>query len=163
MPTVNINLTPEQARLVNKTAKERGFANRSEFFRALLRFVFFNKPRVIKNLETAEFEQPAASPLTLEEIKKRVAPILKKNDVEFAGIFGSYARGDARPDSDLDLLIRYKPDTSKSLFDLVGLQRILAEALGVKVDLGVEGSIDELVKPNVEKDIQVLYGQRRDI
>lgn len=149
MPTVNINLTPEQARLVNKTAKERGFANRSEFFRALIRHTFFGD----------DFKKPAPQVLSLDEIKKKVIPILKKNDVEFAGVFGSYARGGARPDSDVDLLIRYKDIKTKSLVNLIGLENNLSEQLGKKVQLVTEGAVHPDIKNSIINDLIILYGQ----
>jgi predicted nucleotidyltransferase len=48
-------------------------------------------------------------------------------------VFGSVARGDARPDSDVDLLVDVEP--TRSLFDLAGLFMELQEILGVRVDL----------------------------
>ena len=99
----------------------------------------------------------------LKYIEKRIIPILKRNDVEFAAIFGSRARGEARSDSDLDIIIRYNEFKRKSLFDLIGLEQELGDTLGIKVDLGTEGSLHPLVKPNVEKDLKVLYGQRHAV
>lgn len=59
MRNVNINLTTEQAILVEEAAKKRGFANRSEFFRALLRYVFLYSPEVLKKLDSFVFEEPS--------------------------------------------------------------------------------------------------------
>ena len=69
----------------------------------------------------------------LRRIKRTALPILKKNDVIRAGLFGSYARGDARKGSDIDLLIQF--GGNKSLFDLSGLKIELEEKLKKKVDL----------------------------
>ncbi len=63
----------------------------------------------------------------IDEVKKIVAKekdeIRKQFKTEIIGIFGSYARGDNNPDSDLDLLIDL--DASATLFDLVGVQLFL--------------------------------------
>lgn len=153
MPTVNISLTAEQAKLVNKTSKERGFANRSEFFRALIRHTFFGN----------DFQKPITKspPIpTLDEIKKKIAPILKKNDVEFAGIFGSYARGEAAPESDLDLLVKLKDEAKMSLLDVIGIENKLSDRLGIKVQLVTVDAIHPYIKDSVEKDLILLYGQR---
>ncbi len=58
MKNLNINLTKEQATLVDRTATRQGFANRSEFVRALLRYVFKAKPEILTQLDTALFELP---------------------------------------------------------------------------------------------------------
>lgn len=54
-------------------------------------------------------------------------------------VFGSVARGDADPHSDLDLLVKMDPD--RSLFDLGGLVMDLRDLLGVRVDVVSEGSL----------------------
>lgn len=83
----------------------------------------------------------------LEVIAKSVRPILRKNGVIRAGIFGSVARGTARKRSDIDILIRFKG--RKSLLDLVRLKHQLENKLKKKVDL-VEY---ETIKPLVKKEI----------
>jgi uncharacterized protein len=77
---------------------------------------------------------------TIPSIKRRALPILKRHDVKHASIFGSFARGDAKINSDIDFLIEYKTD-DKSLFDLVDLKSELEETLGRKVDLVTYRSI----------------------
>jgi hypothetical protein len=73
-------------------------------------------------------------------IKKKVLPILKRHAVKRAAIFGSFARGEAKANSDIDLLIEYK-SKDKSLFDLVDLKSELEEILGRKVDIVTYDSI----------------------
>ena len=58
MRNININLTVEQAKMVDQTATTRGFANRSEFFRAILRYVFLHSPQILTKLDAATFEEP---------------------------------------------------------------------------------------------------------
>ena len=77
-------------------------------------------------------------------IKNKIIPILKKNDVVKSSVFGSYARGDNNPESDIDILIEFKG--RKSLFDLVGLQHEIEDELGRKVDLLTYKSIHPLLK-----------------
>lgn len=93
--------------------------------------------------------------LNLEQIKKKILPVLKEAGVIRSSVFGSYVRGDNQADSDVDMLVEL-PD-GKSLLDLVRLQRQLAEVLGKKVDLITYNSIHPLLKNYIEKDqLQIL-------
>lgn len=96
--------------------------------------------------------------LNVKQIKEQSIPILQSNDVEFAGIFGSYARNEAGKTSDIDLLIRFKKP--KSLFDLVSLESKLSKVLGRKVDLVTQRALHPYIRDNVLGDLQVIYGQR---
>lgn len=71
---------------------------------------------------------------TVSGIKKKVLPILRRHAVKKAAIFGSFARGEATPSSDVDFLIEYKTK-NKSLFDLVDLKSELEDILERKVDI----------------------------
>ena len=92
------------------------------------------------------------------DITQKITPILKKHDVSFVGLFGSRARGDERIDSDLDLLVRFRKP--KGFFDLVGLEHDLSKTLDVNVDVVTEGALHPILKAEVFKDLQPLYGQR---
>jgi len=74
------------------------------------------------------------------------------------GVFGSLARGEARNESDIDLLVRFsKP---KSLLAIVRLERELSEALGRKVDLLTEGAISPYLRDRILREMRVVYGER---
>ncbi len=91
----------------------------------------------------------------IKEIVRKSLPLLKQNGVVKAGIFGSYARGEQRKNSDVDMLIKFKG--RKSLFDLVGLEQELEEVLGKKVDLLTYQSINYLIKDRILKEeIRIL-------
>ena len=87
--------------------------------------------------------------LTIAEIKKKIVPILKRNDIKHAAIFVSFARGEATKKSDIDILIEYKNDDDKSLFDLAHLKVSLEDKIGKEVDL-VEY---ETIHPRLKKQI----------
>ncbi len=72
-------------------------------------------------------------------------------------IFGSYARGENKADSDLDILIYLDYSKKISLLDIIGAELDLSDALGIKVDLVSERSLHPFVRPFVEKDIQFIY------
>lgn len=87
----------------------------------------------------------------IEELKKIVAEekdeIRKQYKAEVKAIFGSYARGDFHPDSDLDLLVDV--DAGATLLDLAGLQQFLEDRLGCKVDVVTRRSLREELRAAV--------------
>ncbi|HPO29355.1 MAG: nucleotidyltransferase family protein, partial [Caldisericia bacterium] len=88
--------------------------------------------------------------MNIEEIKRKILPILKKYGVTRAGIFGSVVRGEARKDSDIDILV--KIESRMSLLDFAGLKLELEEALGRKVDLGEYSVIKPIIKEQILKE-----------
>lgn len=85
--------------------------------------------------------------LDVSEIKRKTAPVLKKHGVKKAGLFGSYARGEQKRGSDVDLLVA--PPKSSSLLGVIALKLDLERVLGKTVDL-VEYSA---VKPALKRRI----------
>ena len=96
--------------------------------------------------------------VNFQEVKNRINPILKRSDVEFAGIFGSYARGEETSDSDIDVLIRFQ--NPKSLIDIIGLEQELSEAIHIKVDLITQKALCPYIAPRVYEDLKTVYGKR---
>lgn len=81
---------------------------------------------------------------------------LKPYDPVSIGIFGSYARGEQRPDSDLDVLFQY--GKVPNLMVWIGLEQELSDELGVKVDLVSYYAIkNEIVKCEIFKDLKKIY------
>ena len=85
-------------------------------------------------------------------------PILRRNGVEFAGIFGSYARGEAKGDSDVDVLVRFS--IPKSLTEVIGLERELSSAVRIKVEIITQKSLHPYIAKNALNDLKVIYGER---
>ena len=65
-------------------------------------------------------------------------------------IFGSVARGEARPDSDIDFLVRL--EDQRSLLDLVGLWQDLEDLLGCQVDVVTERGLKERMRERVLRE-----------
>lgn len=73
---------------------------------------------------------------TIEEVRALRAEIFRlaqQNNATNIRVFGSVARGDARPDSDIDFIARFREGTS--IFDMVGLWLDLKDLLGREIDL----------------------------
>lgn len=84
---------------------------------------------------------------TQQTLKKNIIPILLKNHVIKAAFFGSFARGDNRPDSDIDLLVDLEP--KKSLLDLIGLEQDLEDKFNKKFDVVTFKSLNPKIKEYV--------------
>ena len=85
----------------------------------------------------------------------KLVDICRRSDAAMVGVFGSRVRGDNRPLSDIDVMIRFsKP---KSLLTLIRLERELTEALGAKVDLVTEKAISPYLIDRIRQDLAVLY------
>jgi uncharacterized protein len=98
--------------------------------------------------------------IDIEQIQKQTEPILKSYGIEYAGIFGSAVNGTLTPDSDLDILVKPFPDSKFSLFDLVGLEREISEAINMPADIVTENGISPYIKEIILKDLQPIYEQR---
>ena len=82
-------------------------------------------------------------------------PELRRSGVAHAALFGSLARGEARADSDIDVLIRFSPDASVTLWDYAGLKRRVAGMLRTskkRIDVIDLDGMSSHVRPTVERD-----------
>ncbi|MEK6855833.1 MAG: nucleotidyltransferase domain-containing protein [Nanoarchaeota archaeon] len=84
----------------------------------------------------------------IDEIKKKILPILKEHRVTRAGIFGSYARGEEKKRSDVDILVEID-DENMSLLGFIGLKNLIEKALRKKVDLVEYALIRKEFKKNI--------------
>ena len=85
----------------------------------------------------------------LNKLKPKIIEILKKNKIKKAGILGSYARGDQRKDSDIDILV----DPPKGIgFGFAGIAIELEEKLGKKVHLVTYKYISPYMKRDILKE-----------
>jgi hypothetical protein len=76
---------------------------------------------------------------TIAEIREQVSGVMRRRGVVHAAVFGSIARGDAGPSSDIDFLVEF--EEGRSLLDLSGLVVDLREALGRDVDVATPNSL----------------------
>ena len=83
-------------------------------------------------------------------IKERIVPILREAGVVRSSLFGSVARGEARPGSDVDLLVELPGD--RDMFDFMDLEEKLGAALGKKVDMLTFRSIHHLLRDRILKE-----------
>ena len=92
---------------------------------------------------------------TIEQLKDKISPLARRYGVESVSVFGSYARGTARPDSDVDLII--EKGALRSLYQLCGFRLAVEDALGVSVDLVTSESSDRNFLARIEQEEAELY------
>lgn len=90
--------------------------------------------------------------------REKLTEVCRRYDVSFLGVFGSFAKGSATADSDIDLLVQFSK--RKSLLDLVRIEREVSEALGRAVDLLTEASISPHLCERIKAETIVLYDER---
>lgn len=90
--------------------------------------------------------------LTIKQIRERIRPVVEKHRIKEVYLFGSYARGEANADSDVDIYC--SSGDVDTLFKRAGLIREFEEALGKEVDVVTIGSnLRERFKKNLEEDM----------
>ena len=97
--------------------------------------------------------------LDLKEITAEVIKFADQYGIIKAGVFGSYARGEAEDESDVDLLFEFKEVIG--LMKLGGLIIDLEEALGKKVDVLQFCAINPQIRDHVLQEVKLIYEQGR--
>ncbi|MBD2595924.1 DNA polymerase subunit beta [Nostoc sp. MBR 210] len=90
----------------------------------------------------------------LKAYREEILQIAAKYGAYNVRVFGSVARGEARPDSDVDFLVELEPQ--RTLLDQIALMQSLEELLGRKVDVTETETLHELIKDKVLREAVVL-------
>ncbi len=94
---------------------------------------------------------------SLDEIKTILRAhkeeLKEKYGVKEIGIFGSYVRGEATGESDLDILVEFDPDAKISLLEFVELENYLGDLLGLRVDLVEKSSLKPRIGKNILREV----------
>lgn len=89
--------------------------------------------------------------------EKVLAGLCKTHGVESLRVFGSAARGEEGPDSDIDLLVRFSEP--KSLLELVRIEREFSEHFRRPVDLVTEGELSPYIRDEILLHASTVYGE----
>ena len=90
----------------------------------------------------------------ISELKRQIVTVLRKHHINKAGIFGSYARGEQKKNSDIDIIIKPRKGMG---FRFFGLQIELEEKLGKRVDLVSYNGLHPLLKEKIlEEEGKIL-------
>ena len=103
-------------------------------------------------------------PYTIEEIQRRVTPIAQKYCLAAVYLFGSYARGEATAESDVDLLVDTRGSSIKGLFALGALYNEFEDALQKSIDLITMSALEQRVQmPSEENFIDNVKRERVEL
>ncbi len=101
----------------------------------------------------------------MEKVKipnqNRVIEILQQNQIEFAALFGSRAKGLAVKNSDYDILVEFSPKANIGIFEVSGIIEKIEHEVGNKVDLVSKKFLHPLLHDEIIKTMRVLYDQRQ--
>jgi predicted nucleotidyltransferase len=123
-------MTPELKQTAEKKAESLGFSSLQEMVRVMLTQL-----------------------TTRSEVQ--VDDICEKYGISYLGLFGSMARGEAREDSDVDLLVKFDDNSNIGLFELDRIQRDLEMRFGRKVDLVTK--LNKYIQPEAMKELKTIY------
>ena len=87
----------------------------------------------------------------------KLADLCRQYHVRELSVFGSAARGEMRPDSDIDLLVEFIPGAKVDLVDYAGLMLDLSKLIGRKVDLVSKKGLKPLIRASVLKEARLVY------
>ncbi|MFW5697192.1 MAG: nucleotidyltransferase family protein [Fimbriimonadaceae bacterium] len=83
----------------------------------------------------------------LAGLRPEIADVARRYGASNLRLFGSAARGEDGPQSDIDLLVEI--ESGRTLLDLVGLEQDLTDLIGRKVDIVVEGGVNRHLEPKI--------------
>ncbi|MBA7530470.1 hypothetical protein ES705_22678 [subsurface metagenome] len=92
--------------------------------------------------------------LTIDELKEKILPFLKKCGISNAGIFGSFVRGDLDEESDIDIVIEFEKDIT--LFDFIDIKLELEEILNKKADLVEYSALKPFIRDSILKEQVII-------
>ena len=87
----------------------------------------------------------------------KLAELCRRYRVRELAVFGSAARGEMRPESDIDLLVEFLPEAEIGLVEYAGLMLDLSELLGRKVDLVSKRALKPLIRDAVIREARPIY------
>ncbi len=86
-----------------------------------------------------------------------IAEFCRHNGIRKLSLFGSILRDDFRPESDIDVLVEFEPDTRVGLFRLTGMEIELSELVGHNVDLNTPGFLSPYFRDRVLAEARPQY------
>jgi putative addiction module CopG family antidote len=145
--SMNVSLTPALEDYVRRKVAIGLYNNASEVVREALRLM----------VERETGGRPAPKKGEVVAMLKALEPELKERGVASAAVFGSVVRGQAWPDSDVDVLIDIDPAAALDLLDLVGIRNLLTDRLGRPVDVVDREALKPQLRDNILAEAEMVF------
>ncbi|HEV7138868.1 MAG TPA: type II toxin-antitoxin system ParD family antitoxin [Steroidobacteraceae bacterium] len=149
---MNVSLTPELEQYIRGKVDSGLYSNASEVVREAL--------RLLVGRETGSAGRPQIQPPQRESIRAELKALeapLRERGLAGLALFGSTARGTARPDSDVDVLVEVAPDARFSLVDLVSVKHFLEDKLRRSVDVITREGLDPAIRDRVIREARAVF------
>ena len=91
----------------------------------------------------------------IKKYQKQIEQICREDGISYLALFGSQARDDARPDSDVDLLVKYNKPVG--FFELYDSQEKFEKIFRKKIDLVTVNGLKKQLTPYIQANLKVLY------
>ncbi len=144
---MNVSLTSALEEYVRRKVAAGLYNNASEVIREALRLM----------VERETGGQPAPKKNEVIATLKALEPELKERGIASAAVFGSVVRGQARSDSDVDVLIGIDPAAAFDLLDLVGVKNLLADRLGRPVDVVEKEALKPRLRDGILAEAETVF------
>jgi putative addiction module CopG family antidote len=149
---MNVSLTPRLEEIVRRKVASGLYNNASEVIREAL--------RLLVDRDGAGDAVRTVAPPGKDVLRTRLAALekpLRERGIASLALFGSVVHGEARPGSDVDVLIDIDPAARFSLVDLVSVKNFLEERLGREVDVVTRQGIDPAIRERVDREAESVF------
>lgn len=89
--------------------------------------------------------------------KEKLTDFCEMNNIRKLSVFGSFIRGELRPDSDIDLLVEFEQGRTPGLFTIIRMEMELSEIIGRKVDLRTPEDLSRYFRDEVIRNAELQY------
>ena len=144
---MNVSLTSALEDYIRRKVASGLYNNASEVVRAALRLM----------VERETGGHPAPKKTDVVATLKALEPELRARGIVSASVFGSVVRGQAQPDSDVDVLVDVDPARTFDLVDFVGVKNLLADRLGRAVDVVEREALKPRIRDSVLSEAETVF------
>jgi len=144
---MNVSLTSALEAYVRRKVATGLYNNASEVIREALRLM----------VERETGGLPAPKKREVVATLKALEPELRQRGIASVAVFGSVVRGQARPDSDVDVLVDVDPAAQFDLLDLVGVKNLLADRLGRTIDVVEREALKPRIRDSILAEAETVF------